>query len=203
MKTDLSPQDQEAVIRALHASVRRLWGYVRTQVDFNDDPPTLPEPFTQSGAVGSAREALEILLSRFSPVSTLTEMRDDAQRRAARKTERRARPWLPEEAKFYARVVSRKEERADPADAPDTVDPVAEAVMLRGILSLSLYTMPDEVIINLNRQASFQWLEIRTEGGLVGMEEAALLHEIDLYKNQMDRFGVTDRFLAKMVGPTH
>jgi hypothetical protein len=192
MKTDLSPQDQEAVVRALHAAVRRLWAYVQTQADFKDAPPTLPDPFTEAGAVASARDAMEILLSRFSPAGNLVELRDGARRRAAKTAERRARPWLPEEAKFYARVVARKEGLADPADAPDASDPVGEAVMLRGILALALYTMPDDVIIGLNRQATIQWLAIRTEGGLVEMEEAALL-----------RFGVTDRFLAGMGRPVH
>lgn len=170
------PLQQEALVRSLYNGALRLWRYAG-----GPDVPVLFEPFEAAGALAIVREMLEGLMQHRAPRTNIAEM---------------ARTSEGETAKFYRRVVARKDGHEVSADRPGFTDPLDEAGLLRGIIGVTLTTMPDDVIIGLNRAASSRYLEIHVQDQTPGMEEMALCHEMDWYQDVMDRSGVTARYLV-------
>lgn len=167
---------QEAFLRSLYNGALRLWRYAG-----EPNVPVLPEPFEETGALAIVREMLEGLMQNRAPRDNIAEM---------------ARTSKGETAKFYRRIVARKDGREDPADRPGFTDPLDEVGLLRGIIGVTLTTMPDQVVIDLNRAASARYLEIHAPDQEPGVEELALRYEMDWYEDVMDRSGVTERYLA-------
>ena len=180
---DFTAADREAIIRSVYSGALRLWRYAG-----GPDAPDLPEPFDAAGALMIVREMLESLMQHRAPRDNIAEM---------------ARTSKGEAAKFYRRIVSRKDGRPNLADEPSFTDPFDEAGLLRGIIGVTLTTMPDQVVIDFNRAASARYLEVQVPEQEPGMEELALHYEMDWYEEVMDRSGVTERYLAQAKRGAH
>lgn len=170
--------NEEALIRSIYTSALRLWLYAG-----EPDAPLLPNPFETADALSVVREMLESLIVRRAPRANIAEM---------------ARTSTNEEqAKFYRRILARKDGREAPSDRPAFAEPLEEAGLLRGIIGLTLTTMPDDVVIEFNRAAWASSQALHRPNGSPSVEEDALLFEMEWYGKVMDMSGVTERYAAQ------
>jgi len=178
MPEETQPFLREAMIRSLHNSALRLWRYAN-----GPDTKPLPEPFVEAEALALVREMLESLMQHRAPRDNIEHMARTAKG--------------ADEAKFYRRVVDRKDGRNERANRPKFKRPFDEAGTLRGIIGNTLLTTPDQVIIDFNRAAWASRQALQAAGQTGSLEETALGYEMEWYEDLMDRSGVTERYLAQ------
>ena len=81
------------------------------------------------------REMLEGLMQHRAPRDNIAEL---------------ALTSKGETAKFYGRIVSRRDGQKNLADQPSFTNPFEEAGLLRGVIGVTLTALPDQVVIDFN-----------------------------------------------------
>lgn len=175
---------REAMVRSLHNGAKRLWDYAG-----GPEAPSLPTPFDEAQSLVIIRLMLEALFEKKAPRDNI-----EHQARTAKSDH---------EARFYRRVIDRKDGRTVRTNRAKFKAPFDEAGHLRGIIGVTLLTTPDQLIIDFNRAAWAGRQTLKAAGQEGSVEDVALGYEMEWYEEVMDRSGVTERYAAQLKRAAH